>query len=262
MTVLSSKKLRNVLSRYAARAIGVFDMFSPGDKVVIGLSGGADSLVLVDIIHRLTQRWKMMREISFTSVMIDPGFFPLESKKEEQIRKFCDNREIKFMLVEKHQIKQALQNPSHPFPPCFTCSRMRRKALLEVARDLGAGKIALAHHRDDLLETFLLNILFSRNISAFVPKQELFKGMFYIVRPLILIDEKRIKEYAKLRNFPIVEKNCPYVGNTKRQFVRQVLEDLEVKQKGIKDAIFRSLFHIRKDYLWEKYLPFIERLAK
>lgn len=262
MTVLSASKLRDVLSRYCARAVGTFDMFSPGDKVIIGLSGGADSLVLVDIINRLVERWRRMREISFTAVMIDPGFSTISPEKICGINDFCESRGMKFLLVEKHQISQTVQNPSHPFPPCFTCSRMRRKSLLETARDLGATKVALAHHRDDLLETFFLNIFFSRQISSFVPKQELFKGMFYIVRPLVLVDERKIKEYARLRSFPVIEKICPYAGNTKRLFVKRVIENLEKEQPGIKDSIFRSLFRVRRDYLWEEYLPLIGKLAK
>ncbi|RKZ25018.1 tRNA 2-thiocytidine(32) synthetase TtcA, partial [bacterium] len=239
--ILSPNKLKTLILRRAAKTSAIFGMFPDCSKVVIGLSGGADSLVLVDIMFELSKRWR--KKIEFVPVFVDAGFFPIDNDKIDAIKRFCTNREMKLQIIEKHSIAKSVQSDENPFPPCFTCSRMRRKTLLETAQSLDAKFITLGHHKDDLIETFLLNILFSRRISAIMPKQELFDGLFYIIRPMILVDEDYIKRYAKLRVFPTIEKNCPYAGDTRREWVKNLLTRMKNEYPEIKKNILRSLFH-------------------
>jgi len=255
---LSVNKLRKVILRRVAKTSAVFDMFPESGRAIIGLSGGADSLVLVDILYELSRRWR--KEIEFFPVMVDPGFFPLPQDKVDAIQKFCSERGMEIHLVPAGFIAERVQSPQNPFPPCFTCSRLRRKTLLEFANQNGAKFVVLGHHKDDLLETFFLNILFSRRISAILPKQELFGGMFYILRPMILVDEDYIKRYARLRVFPVIEKNCSYAGNTEREWVKKLLAQMEREKPGIKKNILRALFHPKPEYLWGQYRDFMNKL--
>lgn len=258
--ILSPNKLRTLILRRVAKTSAIFDMFPNDGKVVIGISGGADSLVLIDILFELSKRWR--KNVEFLPVFIDAGFFPVDDDKVDAIKRFCEDRKMKLRIVEKHSISKSVQSDNNPFPPCFVCSRLRRKTLLEESQSLGAKFIALGHHKDDLIETFLLNILFSRRISAIMPKQELFGGLFYIVRPMILVDEDYIKRYAKLRAFPIIEKNCPYAGDTQREWVKNLLARMESERPGIKKNILRSLFHPKTDYLWGEFENIADKLLK
>ncbi len=258
--MLSTNKLKTVILRRASKSSAIFDMFEQSGKVVIGFSGGADSLVLTDILYEMSRRWQ--RKISFYPIFVNQGYYSLSNDERNNLEKFCSERNMKLQILQHSEIADIIASGKNPFPPCFTCSRMRRKALLETANEMGANIIALGHHKDDLIETFMLNILFSRRISAIMPKQELFSRLFHIVRPLILTDESYIKRYATLRAFPIVKKDCPYAKGTQRVWIKKILTQLELARPGIKNNIVRALFHPKPDYLWGQYEPIIEKLLK
>ncbi len=257
---LSVNKLKKVIMRRVARTSAVFDMFPERGKAVIGLSGGADSMVLVDILYELSRKWR--KQIEFFPVMVHPGFFPLDEGKIARIEDFCRSRGMELTVINADFIARRVESPQHRFPPCFTCSRLRRKTLLEFAHERGISLVVLGHHKDDLLETFFLNILFSRRISAILPKQELFRGLFHILRPMILVDEDYIKRYANLRAFPIIEKNCPYAGNTEREWVKNLLAQMERERPGIKKNILRALFHPKPEYLWGQFEHLMNKLIE
>ena len=258
--MLSTNKLKTVILRRTAKSSAIFDMFEQTGKVVIGFSGGADSLVLTDMLYEMSRRWQ--RNILFYPIFVNQGYYSLSDEEREKLEKFCSNRDMELRILEHSEIAGIIASGKNPFPPCFTCSRMRRKALLETANEIGANIIALGHHKDDLIETFMLNILFSRRISAIMPKQELFSGLFHLVRPLILVDENYIKRYASLRAFPIVEKNCPYAKDTQRVWIKKILAQMELARPGIKNNILRALFHPKTNYLWGKYKNIIEKVLK
>lgn len=258
--MLSTNKLRTVILRRAAKLSAIFDMFEQTGKVVIAFSGGADSLVLTDMLYEISRRWR--RNIVFYPVFVNQGYYSLSDEERSELEKFCFNRNMELRILEHSEIAEIIASEKNPFPPCFTCSRMRRKILLETANEIGANIIALGHHKDDLIETFMLNILFSRRISAIMPKQELFSGLFHLVRPLILVDESYIKRYATLRAFPVVKKSCPYAKDTQREWVKKIIAQIELRGPGIKNNIVRALFHPKSDYLWGKYENIIEKVLK
>ncbi len=235
-------------------------MFPDEGIVIVGFSGGADSMALLDILHLMSRRWR--KTIQFVPVYVDAGFFKIPKQKIDALREFCKERDCKLKVIKQHSISRIVESSENPFPPCFTCSRMRRKVLLETANSLGANLVALGHHKDDLIETFFLNILFSRRISAILPKQPLFKGLFHLIRPFILIDEDYIKRYAKLRAFPVIEKNCPFAENTERKWVKKTIARMETERPGIKKNIVRSLFHPKPEYLWGEYRDFADKLLR
>jgi len=256
--MLSASKLRTIILRRAAKTAAAFDMFPDKGIVVVGFSGGADSMVLLDMLHALSRRWK--KRIAFAPVYIDAGFIALGDEARKKLEDFCRARDTELRIVRDHRIADIVESGRSPFPPCFTCSRMRRKALMETAREIGAKTIVLGHHRDDLIETFFLNILFSRRISAIMPRQELFGGLFYIVRPMILESEKYIKRHAAMRAFPTIGKNCPYAGDTRREWIKSLIARMEREYPGIKANILRALFHPKPGYLWGEYAPLAEKL--
>lgn len=258
--MLSVNKMRTVILRRAAKLSAVLDMFPDEGNVIIGFSGGADSMVLTDILFEMSNRWQ--RKISFLPVMIDQGYFQIAGDDRTQLSQFCQRRNMELVIVEQHDIAEKTKSDRNPFPACFTCSRMRRKVLFETAQKLDAKVIALGHHKNDLLETFLLNILFSRRISAIMPKQEFFGGLFHIIRPLLLVDEDYIKRYAALRAFPAIKKSCPYESNTQRKWVKNLLARMENSRPGIKSNIVRAIFHPKPEYLWGKYEHIIDKLLK
>jgi len=258
--MLSVAKLKTLIQRRAARVSSVFEMFPQEGRVVIGLSGGADSMVLTDMMHQLSRRWR--RDIEFIPVLIDQGFFTLTDEESVRLQNFCKDRGMELKIVKRREIGELVMSDRNPFPPCFTCSRYRRKALFEISKELGANVIALGHHKDDLIETFLLNIFFSRRISAIMPKQEFFGGLFHIVRPLILVDESYIKRYASMRAFPVVKKGCPFVSDTRRKWLKNLIARMEMSQPGVKSNIVRSLFYPYTEYLWGDYREFADKLLK
>ncbi len=258
--MLSTNKLKKVLLRRVAKTAAAFDMFPDEGSVVVGFSGGADSATLVDILHELAKRWR--KKVRFVPAMVDAGFFEIPQERINALEDFCRKRGMELSVIRCHEISERTRSERNPFPPCFTCSRMRRKALLEFANSIGAQTIALGHHQDDLLETFFLNILLSRRISAILPNQPLFGGLFRIVRPMILVEEKYIKRYALLRAFPTIEKNCPFAGNTEREWIKGLLRRIESERPGTRKNILRSLFHPKPEYLWGRYRHLADRLLR
>lgn len=124
--------------------------------------------------------------------------------------------------------------------------------MIELAERFGCQKIALGHHKDDVIETLFINILFGRQISTMMPNQELFKGKFHIIRPLVYIWEKKIKEFAAQNDFPTFANLCPSAGLTKRTYVKTLLLNLEKDYRGTRENIFKSLQHVKPEYLWDQ----------
>jgi len=195
-------------------------------------------------------------------VYIDAGFFTISEQKKDELKQFCNDRKMNLQIIEQHHIADLVNSERNRFPACFSCSRLRRKALLETGQSIGANYIALGHNKDDLMETLFLNILFSRRISAMIPKQDLFDGLFYIIRPMILVDEDYTHRYAENRVFPMVNKECQYAGKTKREWIKQLISKMEQENPGIRKNIVRSLFHPKPDYLWGRYESIADKLLK
>ncbi len=133
--------------------------------------------------------------------------------------------------------------------PCFLCSRLRRRRLFELAREYKCTKVALAHNKDDMIETLLLNIFFAREISTMLPYQSFFKGDFHLMRPLAYIEESLLKRFAREEGLPVIENPCPTARNTKRQYIKDLIRKLDGDHRGIKENIFKAMKHVKPDYL-------------
>jgi tRNA 2-thiocytidine biosynthesis protein TtcA len=155
-------------------------------------------------------------------------------------------------VMEKTDIGLLAHSDYNRKNPCFLCSRLRRKRIFEIAAAEGCNKIAFAHHRDDIIETLLINMFYGREISTMVPNQSIFGGKLHIIRPLAYLREELIKKYQRERLFPTVENNCPTSKKSRRMYVKNLLNELAKGNKNIRDNIFKAMSHVKPDYLLQK----------
>ena len=218
-------------------------MLQDGDRIVVGLSGGADSLTLMWMLAERQSRVPIRYEL--IPVHIDPGF---EGGFSESLKTYI--AKSGFPLRVEHTNYGVLGHSSiNRENPCFLCSRLRRKRLFEIADELACNKLALGHNKDDIIETLFLNIFYSGEISTMVPFQPFFKGRFTVIRPLALADEKLIVSFARNQKIPEFVNPCPTAGNSKRQQIKILLNQLYRSNKKIKGNIFRAMSHVNLEYL-------------
>ncbi len=231
------------LNRKIGQAMHDFSMFSEGDRVLIAVSGGVDSLTLACVL----KKWQKKAPIHFdlTVQYIDHGFWKRKTgaaDPSEAIGKQLRQFSLDFEGVEEWRINEADRT-------CFFCSRNRRSQLFDIARKKGYNKVAMGHHKDDLIETFMLNAMYSGNISTMVPKQDLFGGTLSIVRPLAYLEKHEVCEIAAGFDLEVVKNLCPLSDDTRREKVRKVLQALYQDEPAAKSSLFAALSNVRKDYL-------------
>lgn len=245
----STTKLEDVLGRRVGKAIGKFNLIDKGDRIVLGLSGGQDSRVLLHLLHKKERQ--RITDFEVVPVHVDLGFEE-GSKITASLRDFCTDYGYELRVIETDIVDRAFSDDA-PFNPCFICSRLRRKNMIEFADEHGCHKLGLGHHRDDIIETLFINVFYGREISTMDPNQELFEGEYRIIRPLALCDEKFIKEFAHRRNIEGAESLCPQDGNSKRDRIKEWLSRIYDEDKITRQNVFQSLFNPKVDYLLGQY---------
>jgi tRNA 2-thiocytidine biosynthesis protein TtcA len=237
------KEIRSLMGK----AIHRYGLIQGGDRVLVGVSGGKDSLTLLTLLHERNKRVPIHYELF--PVYVDLGF---HSRQAEVLKNFFEAKGLPYH-IEFTDIGRRANSPENRENPCFLCSWERRKHLFRLAHRFNCNKIALAHHKDDIIETLLLNIFYSAEISTMLPLQPLFKGKITLIRPFALLEEKKIDRFAREMNLPFGPSGCPSSGKTKRKEVKDLIKDLEKKNRKVKGNIFRSLSNIKLDYmLWKK----------
>jgi len=225
------------------RALHRYDMISQGDRILVGLSGGKDSLSLLWMLSERSARIPI--DYALNAVYVDPGF---DSGFGDPLTAFC--RELSVPLqVEATDFGRIAHGPTNRENPCFLCSRKRRQRIFEVAEQLGCNKIALGHNKDDIIETMFMNMAFAGEISTMVPSQSFFSGRFTIIRPLAYSDESTIYRFWEESGFPKLVNPCPSAGTSRRRMMKEMLSGLYSVNRKIKGNIFRSLSHVRSEYL-------------
>jgi len=240
-------KLHQRLRKILEAGIRNFQLISEGDRILIGISGGRDSLTLFELLSGTLIT--TTNDFTLVPVHVDLGFQENGERISEKLRRFFKERN-RDLIVIKTDIGPLVHSDFNRKNPCFLCSRMRRHEIYKMATKMACNKIAYGHHKDDIIETFLMNIFFGREISTMMPKQSVFKGKFHIIRPLVYIEEEWIKKFAVEHELPGFENPCPTAGNSKRAFIKKLLTDLEEDYPAVKKNVWHSLFHPKPDYLF------------
>ncbi len=240
-------KLYLHLKKWLERACYDFDMIEKGDRLLVGVSGGADSYALLDL---LDSPMIFVPPFSFVAVHVDMGFDP-DGAAAKGMARYFDERRYEY-VIEKTDIGPLAHSDVNRKNPCFLCSRLRRRRIFEIAEQKGCNKIAFAHHRDDIIETLLINLFYGREISTMMPNQSIFGGKLHIVRPLAYVREELVKKYSRERQFPVFKNPCPSSDNSKRIYVKNLLNTLERDNPDIRHNIFTAMSHVKPDYLLPK----------
>lgn len=221
-----------------------YNMIEPGDRLIVGVSGGADSLALLDLLN--TSMLFIPNDFSLLAVNIDLGFDNGEGRRE--LERYFQNEGYRY-IIDQTEIGPLAHSDFNKKNPCFLCSRLRRKRIFEIAGENNCNKVVLAHHKDDMIETLMINILYGREISTMVPNQSIFEGKMHIIRPLAYIKEELVKKYAREQEIPVIANGCPTSRTSKRAEVKKLLNDLEANNKKVRENIFKALYHVKPDYL-------------
>jgi tRNA 2-thiocytidine biosynthesis protein TtcA len=251
------KKLQAGLRGQIGRAIADYRMIEEGDRVMVCLSGGKDSYTLLDMLLSLKRRAPIRFEL--VAVNLDqkqPGF------PAQVLPDFLERLGVEFRIVteDTYSIVTRVIEPGKTM--CGLCSRLRRAILYRVATEIGANKIALGHHRDDMIETLFLNMFFGAKLKAMPPKLVNDAGTHVVIRPLAYCAEKDIARYARGRDFPIIPCNlCGSQENLKRKQIKEMLAIWEHEDPGRSVRLFRSLQNVSPSHLADRALYDFEGLA-
>lgn len=237
-------KLFHHLKKWLELAIMDYAMIEEGDRVLVGVSGGADSLSLLDLLN---SPMVFVPRFSVIAVNIDMGFDPSYSDYNV-LETYLKEHDYSYVM-EKSDIGPLSHSDYNRKNPCYLCSRLRRKRIFQIAEENNCNKIAFAHHKDDIIDTLLINLFYGREICTIMPKQEIFQGSMYIIRPFSYIEEKLIKKYAIECAFPMIENKCATSKTSKRMYIKTLLGELEKDNKDIRENIYKALRHVKLDYL-------------
>lgn len=254
LAILADPKIEKKIFHLVGKAIADFSLIENSDRIMVGVSGGKDSWALLYILNELKKRAPV--DFSLVAVNIDQGY---PGFRQDQIEDFVEQMGISFHM-ENFNIAGILEEKFEGDLPCSFCSRLRRGALYGLAEKLGCNKIALGHHRDDFIETLLLNQFFIGRLASMSPKLKAEDGKNVVIRPLVYVGEEMISSFAKSKAFPSVACQCPLMcgevvhGDFKRKMVKDMLRILEQRFPEIKNSILASLTRVKPTHLLDREL--------
>lgn len=245
--VFEENKLEKKLCRLVGQSIGDFGMIENGDKVMVCVSGGKDSYAMLDILMKLRERAPINFEIVAVNLDQKQPNFPAEI-----LPNYLKGLGVQYHIEEQDTYSIVKRVIPEGKTTCGLCSRLRRGILYRVADELGATKIALGHHRDDILETLMLNMFYAGKLKGMPPKLRSDDGKHIVIRPLAYVPEKLLERYATDMNFPIIPCDlCGSQPNLQRQVMKEMLRDWEKKHPGRVENLFRSMHHIVPSHLMD-----------
>lgn len=217
------------------RAIEDYDMIQDGDKIAVGVSGGKDSLVLLRSLAELSRYYP--KKFTVMGITLDMGYHP----DYTPIQKMCDDLGVEY-FVKKTDIKEIIFDIRKDPNPCSLCAKMRRGALNDAALEHGCKKVALGHHNDDVLETFLLSLMYEGRINCFSPVTYLDRTGVYQIRPMIYVRERDVRGIVRNYDIPVVENPCPANGETQRQYMKELISRTEKETRpGLRKRMFTAI---------------------
>lgn len=234
--------MAHYLLRSINKAQRYYRLFDDGDRVLVAVSGGKDSLSLLDLLYR--RRASGPEQLTLVAGCIRTDFHCGRAVPDEWLADWCAEREIPFM-VEKVAVAERVTSSAHN--RCFWCAWARRKALFELAERFGCVKLALGHHADDVAETTLMNLFYNGRVDTMQARSVLFDGALTVVRPMALVEERDITAFARASGYPLEGTVCPEGARSRRAFVKGILHEAESQHHGVKRSMHSALRKFEQD---------------
>ncbi len=225
------------------RGINEFQMIGEGDSVLLGISGGKDSLAMA-LALSLRRRWLPIK-YNLHAVQIEWAEYPLTRESKEQLGAYFDTLEIPFQFLEAHMFPESFRGKFS----CYLCSRNRKRIFFDHINRLGTNKIALGHHLDDIIETTLMNLFYHGSFGTMMPVQDFFGGKTQIIRPMCRVTDATVRNISAFLDLPVVSINCPHKDTTIRTDMKLIIQSLAHKNKHVRENIYRAPWNILTDYL-------------
>ena len=226
--------LKRILS-YVRRGVDDYEMIKDGDKIAVGVSAGKDSLALLCAMAELRRFYP--KKFELCAVTVDMGF---EDFDLTPIREMCESLNVEYHVVPT-QIAKIIFDIRKEKNPCSLCAKMRRGALYNYAKSIGCTSVALGHHFDDVVETFMLNLFYEGRLGCFQPVTYLSNTDIYLIRPMLYMPEKDVRYFASRNELPVIKSPCAADGNTEREEMKKLLHGLEKNNKGLRYRIFGAI---------------------
>ena len=229
-------KLQQLLS-FTRKAVDEYQMIQEGDHIAVGISGGKDSLTLLYALHGLKRFYPNKFELS--AITVDLGY---EEFDLNPVHELCQELGVPYKVV-KTDIAHILFEERKESNPCSLCAKMRKGALNDAVKEMGCNKVASAHHKDDIIETMLLSLIFEGRFHSFSPKTYLDRMDLTVIRPIMFVDEADVIGFKNKYNLPVVKSKCPVDGYTKRQYAKELVRQLNTEHPGAKNRMFTAILN-------------------
>ena len=229
-------KLQQLLS-LTRKAVDEYQMISEGDHIAVGISGGKDSLTLLYALHGLKRFYP--NKFKLSAVTVDLGYSECDFTP---VTCLCSQLDIPYKIV-KTDIARILFEERKESNPCSLCAKMRKGALNQAVKDMGCNKVAYAHHKDDIIETMLLSLIFEGRFYSFSPRTYLDRMDLTVIRPMMFVSEADVVGFQNKYNLPVVKSRCPIDGYTKRQYAKELVKELNLAHPGAKQRLFTAVLN-------------------
>ena len=229
-------KLQQLLS-FTRKAVDEYQMIQEGDHIAVGISGGKDSLTLLYALHGLKRFYPNKFELS--AITVDLGY---EEFDLDPVHELCQELGVPYKVV-KTDIAHILFEERKESNPCSLCAKMRKGALNDAVKEMGCNKVAYAHHKDDIIETMLLSLIFEGRFHSFSPKTYLNRMDLTVIRPIMFVDEADVIGFKNKYNLPVVKSKCPVDGYPKRQYAKELVRQLNTEHPGAKNRMFTAILN-------------------
>lgn len=239
---LEKKKINTVQQEFD-RAIKKHNLIEEGDNILIGLSGGIDSLVMTELLSYRKKYFPV--KFNLKAVFVNIENIPYKVN-ENFLAEFCNDRGIDFEVISK---KIDIDQKQITTNPCFICSWNRRKILFDYTKQNNFNKLALGHHKEDAIETFLINLIYHGSISSLPVKLSMFSGRMHLIRPLMYLNKEQIKDFAELKNIYSKIKDCKFSSVTKRRKVEKIIDTMKEFNPQVENLLFKAMSKINEEYL-------------
>ena len=227
-------KLQQLLS-YTRKAVDDYQMIDEGDHIAVGISGGKDSLTLLYALHGLKRFYP--KKFQLSAITVDLGY---EKFDTEPLKQLCEQLEVPYTVV-KTDIAKILVEERKESNPCSLCAKMRKGALNDAVKEMGCNKVAYAHHKDDIIETMLLSLIFEGRFHSFSPKTYLDRMDLTVIRPMMYVDEMDVIGFQHKYDLPVAKSRCPIDGLTKREYAKDLVKQLNAEHPGARNRMFTAI---------------------